>query len=99
MEKDAFRKLNRRRVEEGEVPFANPRNAAAGSLRQLDSRVTAKRPLTMFCYAIGAAKGIALRTQGEILRVLADWGFTVNELIKPAEDIEESIRYKHHIGE
>jgi DNA ligase (NAD+) len=99
MEREAFRNLNNRREAEGEAPFANPRNAAAGSLRQLDSRVTAKRPLTMFCYAIGAAQGAAFRTQGEVLRALAAWGFTVNELIKPATDIEECIQYYHHIGE
>ncbi|MBA4422699.1 MAG: DNA ligase (NAD(+)) LigA, partial [Syntrophus sp. (in: bacteria)] len=98
MEREAFRNLNRRREAEGEAPFANPRNAAAGSLRQLDSRVTAKRPLTMFCYAIGAAQGAAFRTQGEVLQALAAWGFTVNELIKPAADIEECIQYYHHIG-
>ena len=98
MELDAFRKLNRRREEEGEAPFANPRNAAAGSLRQLDSRVTAKRPLTMFCYAIGTAEGATFRTQGEVLQALTAWGFTVNTLIRPAADIEECIRYYHRIG-
>jgi DNA ligase (NAD+) len=98
MERDAFRKLNRRREEEGEAPFANPRNAAAGSLRQLDSRITAKRPLTLFCYAIGTAEGTAFRTQGGVLRTLAAWGFTVNTLIQPAADIKECIHYYHHIG-
>jgi DNA ligase (NAD+) len=98
MERDAFRNLNRRREEEGNAPFANPRNAAAGSLRQLDSRVTAKRPLTMFCYAIGAAEGAAVRTQGEVLQTLAAWGFTVNSLIRPAADIEECIQFYAHIG-
>ncbi len=99
MEREAFRNLNRRREAEGEARFANPRNAAAGSLRQLDSRVTAKRPLTMFAYAIGAAQGVALRSQGEVLGALSAWGFTVNDMIKPAADIEECIRYYHHIGE
>ena len=99
IEREAFRNLNSRREAEGEAPFANPRNAAAGSLRQLDSRVTAKRPLTMFCYAIGAAQRTAFRTQGEVLQALAAWGFTVNELIQPAADIEECIRYYQHIGE
>jgi len=98
MQLDAFRKLNRRREEEGEAPFANPRNAAAGSLRQLDSRVTAKRPLTMFCYAIGTAEGATFRTQGEALEALTAWGFTVNTLIRPAADIEECIKYYHRIG-
>ena len=78
MEREAFRNLNRRREAQGEAPFANPRNAAAGSLRQLDSRVTARRPLTMFCYAIGAAEGVAFRTHGEVLRALTAWGFMVN---------------------
>ena len=99
MEREAFSKLNSRREAEGEAPFANPRNAAAGSLRQLDSRITAKRPLTLFCYAIGAAQEAAFRTQGDILRALAAWGFMVNDLIKPAADIEECIQYYHHIGE
>ncbi|MHB9097922.1 MAG: NAD-dependent DNA ligase LigA [Syntrophales bacterium] len=98
MERNAFRNLNRRREEEGNPPFANPRNAAAGSLRQLDSRVTAKRPLTMFSYAIGAAEGTTLRTQGEVLRTLAAWGFTVNPRIQPAADIEECIQYYNRIG-
>lgn len=99
MERAAFSSLNSRREKEGEAPFANPRNAAAGSLRQLDSRITAKRPLTLFCYAIGAAQGIAFRTQDDVLRALSAWGFKVNDLIKPAADIEECIHYYHHIGE
>jgi DNA ligase (NAD+) len=99
MERAAFSSLNCRREKEGEAPFANPRNAAAGSLRQLDSRITAKRPLTLFSYAIGAVEGVAFGTQGDVLRALSSWGFKVNDLIKPAADIEECIRYYHHIGE
>ncbi len=98
MELNAFRNLNRRREEDGNPPFANPRNAAAGSLRQLDSRVTAKRPLTMFCYAIGVAEGAAFRTQGEVLQTLAAWGFTVNSQIQPAADIEECVQYYNRIS-
>ncbi len=98
MERKAFLNLNRRREEEGNAPFANPRNAAAGSLRQLDSRITAKRPLTMFCYAIGAAEGSSFRTHDEVLRALAAWGFTVNPLIQPAADIESCIQYYVRIG-
>ena len=99
MEREAFRNLNRRRTEQGDPPFANPRNAAAGSLRQLDSRITARRPLTMFCYAIGTADGVAFRTHEAVLRTLAAWGFQVNPLIRPAVDIEECIHYYHHIGQ
>ncbi len=57
LEKEAFRKLNERRVEQGESAFANPRNAAAGSLRQLDPRITARRPLDIFCYGVGSIEG------------------------------------------
>ena len=99
MERNAFLKLNRRRAAEGEAPFANPRNAAAGSLRQLDSRITAKRPLVMFCYGIGMATGAAFGKQGEVLMALKEWGFLVNDLIRPAADIEECIRYYHGMEE
>lgn len=97
MEREAFRNLNRRRAEAGAPLFANPRNAAAGSLRQLDSRVTARRPLTMFCYTVAAAEGIAFQTHEAVLRTLAAWGFQVNPLIRPAAGIEECIEYYHHI--
>jgi DNA ligase (NAD+) len=97
MEREAFRNLNRRRTEQGEPPFANPRNAAAGSLRQLDSRITARRPLTLFCYAIGTAEGISFRTHEEVIRTLAAWGFQVNPLIRPAVEMEECIHYYHHM--
>ena len=99
MEREAFRNLNRRRTEQGEPPFANPRNAAAGSLRQLDSRITARRPLTLFCYAIGTAEGVSFRTHEEVLRTLAAWGFQVNPLIRPAVEIEECIHYYHHMDQ
>jgi len=99
MEREAFGNLNRRRTEQGDTPFANPRNAAAGSLRQLDSRITARRPLTLFCYAIGTAEGVSFRTHEEVLRALAAWGFHVNPLIRPAVKIEECIEYYHHIGQ
>ncbi len=90
---DAFKRLNRQRMAEGDNPFANPRNAAAGSLRQLDSRITAKRPLAIFCYAMGFAEGISFGTHGEFLQALAKWGFPVNPLIRKARNIEECIVY------
>lgn len=93
MEKEAFASLNRRREEQGEPPFANPRNAAAGSLRQLDSRITAQRPLTFFAYAVGAVEGASFRTQAGILRKLAAWGFQVNPLTRSGAGIEECIAY------
>ncbi len=97
MEKKPFAKLNRRREEEGEDPFANPRNAAAGSLRQLDPKVTARRPLNIFLYGIGTVRGIRFSSHWEILQTLAEWGFPVNPLICQAQDITACIDYFEHI--
>ena len=65
-------------MDEGEEPFANPRNAAAGSLRQLDSKITARRPLNIFLYDIGNVKGINFSSHWEVLQALTGWGFPVN---------------------
>ena len=65
---DDFRILNKKQVEEGKNIFANPRNCAAGSLRQLDSSVTAKRPLRIYCYAPGLIKGVSIKSQIDFLR-------------------------------
>jgi DNA ligase (NAD+) len=73
-----FRALNRSQEEAGEKTFANPRNAAAGSLRQLDAGVTAGRPLKIFCYGIGRSAGQTPATQIEILQQLQSWGLRVN---------------------
>ena len=96
---DSFKRLNKRRLEEGEHSFANPRNAAAGSLRQLDSRITAKRPLNIFCYGIGMATGVTFKSHWEILQILSQWGFNVNPYVQQANDIHECIRYYHHIND
>ena len=93
MESEPFQKLNRRRIDEGEEPFANPRNAAAGSLRQLDSKITARRPLNIFLYDVGNVKGISFSSHWEILQALKYWGFPVNPLIDQAKDIQECIQY------
>ncbi|TFI01220.1 NAD-dependent DNA ligase LigA [Micrococcus lylae] len=69
-----FRALNDSRAEDGKAPFANPRNAAAGSLRQKDPKVTAARPLSMFVHGIGAHSGLDLSSQGETYEALAGWG-------------------------
>jgi DNA ligase (NAD+) len=97
MEKYPFEKLNRRRMGEGEEPFANPRNAAAGSLRQLDSKITAQRPLNIFLYGIGNVQGISFTTHWEVLRALSSWGFPVNKLIEQVYDINACIRYFERI--
>ncbi|MGH7888889.1 MAG: NAD-dependent DNA ligase LigA, partial [Candidatus Binatia bacterium] len=70
----AFQKLNREREEAGEPAFANPRNAAAGSLKQLDSRITAKRPLDIFCYGFGGVEGVSFASHAEFRDALKDWG-------------------------
>jgi len=98
IEKKPFHKLNQRRLDEGEEPFANPRNAAAGSLRQLDSRITARRPLNIFLYAVGNITGLDFSTHGEVLHALSGWGFPVNPLIEQAKDIKDCIRYFIEIG-
>ncbi|MGH7630705.1 MAG: NAD-dependent DNA ligase LigA [Gemmatimonadales bacterium] len=75
---DAFQRVNRRRQQEGEPIFANPRNAAAGGLRQLDPTLTRARRLRMFAFHVESIEGrLALSTQAEILELLAAWGFAV----------------------
>jgi DNA ligase (NAD+) len=98
MEIEAFKTLNRRRIKNEEPPFANPRNAAAGSLRQLDSRITMRRPLDIFCYGIGAVAGVAFKSHREVLQTLKNWGFKVNNRIRSAEDIDACIQYYHEIN-
>ncbi|MDI6742173.1 MAG: NAD-dependent DNA ligase LigA, partial [Smithella sp.] len=99
IEKEPFEKLNLRRMEEGEERFANPRNAAAGSLRQLDSRITARRPLNIFLYSIGETQDVEFITHWDVLQTLAGWGFPVNELAEKADDIDACIQYFKNIGE
>lgn len=94
----AFGRLNRKREEEGEPLFANPRNAAAGSLRQLDSSITAKRPLDIYSYGVGEVKGKKFITQWEILQTFKDYGLKVNPLIKKCENIDVAIEYFEEMG-
>jgi DNA ligase (NAD+) len=97
IESEPFQKLNRRRINEGEEPFANPRNAAAGSLRQLDSKITARRPLNVFLYHVGEVKGISFTSHWEVLEALKSWGFPVNPIIEQAKGIQECIQYFENI--
>lgn len=89
--KNDFEKLNNQREAAGEPVFANPRNAAAGSLRQLDSSITATRPLSIFCYQAGALEGVRFTSHIEFLSTLKDWGLPVNPEIKKVNNIEEAI--------
>jgi DNA ligase (NAD+) len=87
--KDAFKRLNAVRLDENLPPFANPRNAAAGSLRQLDSRVTATRPLEIFCYGVGRMTDLILESHWDTLVVLKGLGFRINPYIRPKVTIKE----------
>jgi DNA ligase (NAD+) len=97
MNKDEFKRINEERIHKGELPFANPRNAAAGSLRQLDPSITAKRKLDIFCYGVGKVEGYKFKTQWEILQTLPKWGLKVNPYVKLVKSIKEVIEYHHYI--
>jgi DNA ligase (NAD+) len=79
MSKAGFAALNEKQQAVGQKTFANPRNAAAGSLRQLDPKVTAERPLSIFCYGVGRARGPLPETHSGILKVLQDWGMRISD--------------------
>ena len=87
--RDLFAQMNEQRVAQGLEPFANPRNTAAGSLRQLDPRMTAERPLRFFAYAIGYVDGETIASQWEALAYLRRLGFAVNDDIVPTADFGE----------
>lgn len=95
----AFAELNAALVEAGKAPFANPRNAAAGSLRQKDPRVTASRPLRMLVHGIGAREGLAMDRQSETYAVLRDWGLPVSTHYQVLDDIGAVQAYIDHFGE
>jgi DNA ligase (NAD+) len=93
MSKDSFARLNEAREEAGESLFANPRNAAAGTLRQLDPRVTASRRLALFVYGLGHSSGIAPSGHKEVLELLNELGFKVNPEYRVFEQMDELIEY------
>lgn len=92
-----FQRLNEQRLEDGERPFANPRNAAAGSLRQLDSRVTARRPLTFFTFGVGDCSVSLGDSHHAALEHLRRWGFRVNEEVRTLEGAEACLAYYHRL--
>jgi DNA ligase (NAD+) len=99
MPKKGFDELNRRAAEKGEKTFVNPRNAAAGSLRQLDPRITAERPLEMYCYGWGEVQGWSLPARhSDVLEQLRDWGLRVCPEIKVVKGAEGCLDYYRHIG-
>lgn len=96
---DGFKRLNAERDENDEDRFANPRNAAAGSLRQLDSRITASRRLDLFFYGVGVVEGASFAAHFETLEYLKSIGLKVNPLARVVSGINEAIKYHHEIEE
>jgi DNA ligase (NAD+) len=88
MSRDGFAELNQREEEAGREPFMNPRNAAAGSLKQLDPREVARRPLDALLYATGAIKGAVFPSHSGLLQRLADWGFRTPPWLRLCVDIQ-----------
>ncbi|MBI4228877.1 MAG: NAD-dependent DNA ligase LigA [Deltaproteobacteria bacterium] len=95
--KESFKKLNKELEEEGEPIFANPRNAASGSLRQLDSSITARRPLDFHPWGIGQVVGYDFKTEWEIINKIHDWGFRSDKRFKLCKNINEAISYRHEM--
>ncbi|MCF8110647.1 MAG: NAD-dependent DNA ligase LigA [Desulfobacteraceae bacterium] len=93
METADFKKLNQWRMENGLALFANPRNASAGSLRQLDSSVTARRPLRIYVYGVGLAEGIDFSSHAETLGILEKLGFPVNPLVRRRITADQTAQY------
>jgi DNA ligase (NAD+) len=96
---DAFKQFNQERIDQDLPAFANPRNAAAGSLRQLDSKVTADRPLEIFFYGVGRVEDFEVTSQGELLESLVKWGFRTNPFIRAAIRIDAVLKYYRELAE
>ncbi|MBI2383852.1 MAG: NAD-dependent DNA ligase LigA [Gammaproteobacteria bacterium] len=95
-----FERLNRQQAERGEKTFVNPRNAAAGSLRQLDPRITASRPLAFYAYALGHREGFqGPRTHFEVLALLREWGFAVSGLAEIVDGFDGCRRYYERLAQ
>ena len=99
--KDEFERINEERLKNSQSLFANPRNAAAGSLRQLDSKETAKRNLIMFAYYIREIRGYDkdIDFQHTAVKTLSEFGFKVSELNKLCDNINESVKHKEYLGQ
>ncbi|MDG9758500.1 NAD-dependent DNA ligase LigA [Pseudomonas sediminis] len=99
MPKSGFEELNARQAESGGKTFANPRNAAAGSLRQLDPKITASRPLEFCCYGVGQVSGELPGTQVAMLQRLKAWGVPISRELKLAKGVEACLDYYRDIGQ
>jgi DNA ligase (NAD+) len=96
---EAFKNWNSERIDQDLPPYANPRNAAAGSLRQLDSKITAARPLEIFFYGVGVVADDAFESHWELLQALKKWGFRINPLIRPQISINDVLKYYRDLSE
>lgn len=94
-----FTALNEKMVAEGKAPFANPRNAAAGSLRQKDAKITAERPLSMFVHGIGIHTGLEIATQHEVYSLLEEWGLPTSPYTQLLETPEQILSFIAEFGE
>ncbi len=93
MRLEEFELLNRRMTEMGKDAFANPRNAASGSLRQLDTRITASRPLDLFAYDVMVSNAVEIRSQRQALGLLSAWGFKTDPTSRLCRDLDEIVAY------
>jgi DNA ligase (NAD+) len=96
---EAFERLNESLVEAGKQQFANPRNSAAGSLRQKDPRVTASRALGMVCHGLGKRQGFEPKAQSHAYEALAAWGLPVSAQVKVVKTLKDVERYVEHVGD
>lgn len=100
MPKAGFEALNKKALASGEKPFVNPRNAAAGSLRQLDPRLTAQRPLQMCCYSVGRVDGGSLPPfHADILALLGEWGLRINSEMAVVDGIDACNAYYDELAQ
>ena len=104
MPRSGFAELNARLETQGEKTYVNPRNAAAGALRQLNPQVTAQRPLKFFAYAVGDSQGVfegehGLKRNNQVMAALAEWGFVVTQLRQDCADRDALLAYYQRIGE
>jgi DNA ligase (NAD+) len=97
--REGFKRLNNERLNDNMPPFANPRNAAAGSLRQLDSRITAKRPLEIFFYGTGLVADLVLDSHCDTLLALTELGFRINPLTRPKINIKDVLDYYRELDD
>jgi len=100
MPKAGFEALNIKQLEDGKKPFVNPRNAAAGSLRQLDSKITAARPLAIYCYGLGDIQGMPKpATHSDAMAMIARWGCQVSPELKLLNGVDACLQYIEQLGE